>query len=127
MRLQRDLAVTLSLRNHLSSYANCRWIRFGGLLSSRSTEVALVANIVAHDLGSTTGRNLSFVRRETGLNPWVAAPASVRVQVPKAEIPAQDLWRVDLLRKYLVKRQEMESALEDTKEITSLIDSLCIN
>ena len=89
--------------------------------------MALVANIVAHDLGSTTGRNLSFVRRETGLNPWVAAPASVREQVPKAEIPAQDLWRVDLLRKYLVKRREMESALEDTKEITGLINSLCIN
>ena len=105
-----------------------RYVKFvRGLLSSPSTEVALMANIVAHDLGSTTGRNMSIVRRETGLNPWAVTPAQIRDQIPKSVIPKQDHWRLDLLSKYLAKRASMENDLLDTKEITGLINSLCIN
>ena len=83
-----------------------------------------MANIVAHDLGSTTGRNMSTVRRETGLNPWAAAPYLVREHIPKAEIPKQDHWRLDLLSKYITQRTLMENDLQDTKEITGLIKSV---
>ena len=105
-----------------------RYVKFvRGLLSSPSTEVALVANIVARDMGSTTGRNMAMVRRETQLNPWEASPIQVSNKLPTAEVPQQDFWRLGLLDRYIAKRRSMEINLEDTADITSLINSLCIN
>ena len=55
-----------------------RYVKFfKNLRSSRSKEVALVANIVARDMGSVTSRNLELIRTETGLNPWSATPAQL--------------------------------------------------
>ena len=86
-----------------------------------------MANIVAHDMGSTTGRNMAMIRRETGLNPWVATPVQVRDNLPSAAVPQQDKWRLNLLQKYIVHRRKMEGNLEETQHITLLINSLCIN
>ena len=47
-----------------------------------------------------------------------------RWRVPSA-VPNQDLWRLPLLCQYLFQRRQMEISLEDTKEISNLIDSLC--
>ena len=41
--------------------------------------------------------------------------------------PVQDTWRLGLLEKYLATRRKLDRDLEDTKDITSLIDSLCVN
>ena len=50
---------------------------FKTLLTSKSPEVALVANLMSRDIRSTTGRNLARLKQETGLNPWVASPFQV--------------------------------------------------
>ena len=105
-----------------------RYVKFfKGLLSSRSKEVVLVANIVARDKASVTGRNLEMLREETGLNPWSATPAQIRESLPKAEVPQQDRYRLGLLEKYLSTRKLLESDMGDTKDISGLIDSLCVN
>ena len=89
--------------------------------------MVLVANIVARDKASVTGRNLEMLREETGLNPWTAKPAQIRERLPKKEVPQQDQYRLGLLEKYLSTRKVMESDMADTKEIGGLIDSLCVN
>ena len=105
-----------------------RYVKFlKGLLSSRSKEVVLVANIVARDKASVTGRNLEMLREETGLNPWSATPAQIRESLPKKEVPQQDRYRLGLLEKYLSTRKLLESDMGDTKDISGLIDSLCVN
>ena len=105
-----------------------RYVKFAkGLRSSPSKEVALVANIVSRDMSSVTGRNLSLLRELTGLNPWTATPAQVRERLLLAATPPQDTWRLGLLEKYLATRRRLDRDLEDTKDITSLIDSLCVN
>ena len=105
-----------------------RYVKFvRGLLSSPSEEVALVAKIIAHSMGSTTGRNMAMIRRETGLNPWDATPVQVRDNLPSAAVPQQDKWRLNLLQKYIAQRRKMEIDLDDTQHINSLINSLCIN
>ena len=98
-----------------------------GLLSSPSREVAFVANIVARDMSSVTGRNLTLLREMTGLNPRTATPAQVREKIKPAATPPQDTWRLGLLAQYLETRRRMNTELQDTKEIKSLIDSLCVN
>ena len=106
----------LSLRQQII----LRYAKFvRGLLSSPSTEVALVANIVAHDMGSNTGQNMAMIRRDTQLNPWEASPVQVRDNLPSAVVPQPDKWRLTLLQKYIAQRRKME--------INSLISSLCIN
>ena len=128
---------TVSRRASISVAGRCwssrqqiisRYVKFvRGLLSSPSEEVALVANIVSHDMGSTIGRNMAMIRRETGLNTWVATPVQVRDNLPSAAVPQQDKWRLNLLQKYIVHRRKMEGNLEETQHITLLINSLCIN
>ena len=86
-----------------------------------------MANIVARDMGSVTGRNLELIRQETGLNPWSATPAQIRDRLPRKEVPQQDQYRLGLLGKYLSDRRQLETDMADTKEISGLIDSLCIN
>jgi hypothetical protein len=107
----------------LSRYVNF----FRGLLDSRSPEVALVANLAGRDMSSTTGRNLHLIRQETKLNPWVASPTCVKLNLSHSTVPAGDEWRLPVLQSYLQKRYQMELQLVDTKEINKLIDSLCIN
>ena len=54
-----------------------RYVRFfQRLLKSSSPEVALLANIAGRDKSSTSGRNLSQIGSETGLNPWCTSPSS---------------------------------------------------
>ena len=86
-----------------------------------------MANIVARDMASVTGRNLEILREETGLNPWSATPAQIRESLPKKEVPQQGQYRLGLLEKYLSTRKELESEMADTQEISGLIDSLCVN
>ena len=100
---------------------------FKTLLNSKSPEVALVANLVGHDLQSTTGSNLARLKQETGLNPWASTPSMIKntLTLNEASVPEEDKWRPPLLEKLLLQRHMMENKLEDTKEIQSLIDSLC--
>ena len=105
-----------------------RYVKFfRGLLSSRSKEVALVASVVSRDVRSTTGRNLWLIQEETELNPFTARPAEVRDRLKLAAVPEQDTWRLGLLETYLSKRRTLETNLEDTEQITGMIDSLCMN
>ena len=85
----------------------------------------VLANIVARDVRSVTGKNLHFIERESGLDPWKSSPSSVREMLPNSEVPEADMWRLPLLCKYLYLRQEMKMKSENTEEITILIDSLC--
>ena len=98
---------------------------FRGLQKSKSHEVMVLVNVVARDMRSVTGRNLLMIERETGLDPWLASAARVKEKLPHSDVPEQDQWRLPLLCQYLYQRREMETSLEDVKEISNLIDSLC--
>ena len=58
---------------------------------------------------------------------WSTTSAKVREALLAAEQPVAeaDQWRVTFLEKLLVQRRAMEMAVEDTKAISELIDSLC--
>ena len=71
----------------------------------------LVANTVARDMASVTGRNLEMLREETGLN-----PAQIGESLPKKEVPQQDQDRLGLQEKYTSTRKRWESDMADTKE-----------
>ena len=44
-----------------------------------------------------------------------------------ADLPEQDKWRLPYLGKLLEQRGDLYYQLEDTSELTELIDSLCLN
>ena len=95
------------------------------LLSSTSPEVCIVANMVARCARSTTGRNMLNIERETNLDPWTTQSWQVRDEVPRAEVPAMQGWRVQFLGKLLEARMEMDSKCQDLEEINTLMDSFC--
>ena len=98
---------------------------FKNLIQSNSREVQILANVVARDVRSVTGKNLILIEKETGLDPWRTSSSEVRDRVPDKTTPEEDLWRLPLLCQYWYKREEAKANLEDTEEITSLINSLC--
>ena len=89
--------------------------------------MVVLANLVARDVRTTTGANLHFVRELTGLDPWQCSPKDVKAVMAEkqAELPDQDRWRVPYMGRLLEERGERFHSMEDTKEITELIDSLC--
>ena len=98
---------------------------FKKLRKSKATPVQILANIVARDIRSTTGRNLHLIQEETNMDPWVSSGLEIGKKLLREPVPNEDIWRLPLLCKYLIKRREMEVNLEKTEAITDLIDSLC--
>ena len=89
----------------------------------------MLVHIVARDLRTTTGSNLQLVRDLTGLDPWSCLGSEVKkVMAEKlAVVPEQDGWRLPYLGRLLEQRGELYYEMEDTDELTELIDSLCVN
>ena len=98
---------------------------FSGLLKSLSPEVRIVASMVGRSARSTTGKNMLGIERETGMDPWTAKAWSVRKEVPRAEVPPGEGWRVQYLSKLLLARREMMVMCQDVEQVNVLIDSLC--
>ena len=95
---------------------------FRKLRKSKATPVKFLAQIVARDIRSTTGRNLHLIQEEANIDPWAK---DVEVRLHREPVPNEDMWRLPLLCKLLIQRKEMELNMEKTEGITDLIDSLC--
>jgi hypothetical protein len=99
---------------------------FKSLLTSASTEVQLVANIVARNVATCTGRNLRLMREEFSLNPWLATARQIREKFPACDIPPEQEWVLPELAAALEERLEREGEGEEGEEmefLTFVIDS----
>ena len=96
---------------------------YKSLLSSRSSEVQLMASIVTKDVRTTTAKNLALIRRECNVRTQTVAASEVRLKVPLSEVPANHEWRLPLLVKLL--KQRKEKFQQETILISAVIDSLC--
>ena len=115
---------------HLSTDIKSRYVKyFQGLLKCKSEQVRVLAELVGRDAGSTTGKNLIMLERETGLNPWSSPSWKVSnaLSTKLTPVPPQDGWRLQCLHKLLIQRYDLKMKAQDTKYISKLIDSLCIN
>ena len=92
------------------------------LRESPSVEVSILANIVARDVRTTTGRNLHHIRDITALDPWSCSSGKVKVVLGDRlkQMPTQDIWRLQYLG-------ELHFRVGDTALVTNLIDSICVN
>jgi hypothetical protein len=107
-----------------------RYVKFfSSLGASPSMEVSVLAHIVSRDVRTTTGSNLRHVQEMTGLDPWCCLGSQVKKVLGEklADLPEQDEWRLPYLGKLLEQRGDFYYQLEDTSELTELIDSLCLN
>ena len=81
----------------------------------------------------TTGSKLRFVEYASGVSPWHLSQEKLREAVSAKEIlPVldEDKWRIPLLEKLLITRQNMNYMGEEKEELTrigDLINSVCIN
>ena len=98
---------------------------FRGLLASPSKEVRLLARIVCNDPRSTTCRNLRYLRQKTGMaqaeqfSSW-----KVREALTVKKVPEDQLWRLGLLTALLNMRHDKYLQVQDSQQITAMIDSL---
>ena len=93
--------------------------------SSVSTEVRIMRNIVAMDIGSVTGRNCMNLRNEFSLDPWKESSSSFSRKHQDCQLPDQDKWMLSYLMDLLLQKYEMQACDEDTTIVTGLIESLC--
>ena len=105
---------------------------FQGLRNSPSTEVAVLANIVARDKRTCTGKNVSLVMEKSGCDIWSDSPGKVKSTLHasgEVEVDRQDKWRVNYLRTLLEHRQEWHylGNQDEEEKVQKLIDSLCVN
>ena len=105
---------------------------FKGLRTSPCWEVTVLANLVARDVRSSTGRNIKYVGESSGRDPWHSGTAGLRAGVEKTEkdeVADVDRWREKYLGTLLAQRQECHYLGQEDleKEVQVLIDSLCVN
>ena len=87
----------------------------------------MLEHIVARDIRTTTGNNLSVIHDLTSLDPWSCFGSQEKKILGEklAEVPQQDWWRISYLEKLLTKRGEKHCSMGN-RELAELIDSLCM-
>ena len=93
---------------------------FKSLLTSASTEVQLVANIVARNAATCTGRNLKLISDEFSVNTWLATAQQVREKFPLCEVPPEQDWVLPELAAALEERLEREGEGKEGEEMNFL-------
>ena len=80
----------------------------------------MLARIVSVDPRSSTFTNLRYLERLTGLSrPQFYSAARVQAALPVKVVPEKETWRIGLLDSLFKLR------VEDSKRISSMINSLC--
>ena len=103
-----------------------RYVKFSrSLQTSVSREVRILASLVSKDIQSNTGKNLAVIQRTCGVNPRSVSPTVIRKNPVKTEVPVLDQWRIPVLDNWLKLRREMTVNLQNTENISLLIDALC--
>ena len=80
---------------------------FLSLLESPSSEVRIIARLAARDLRTSLGSNLRLLKEKSGLDPWIATPATMKRELRQGcqtEIPEKEKWRLPYLEKLLNAR-----------------------
>ena len=93
---------------------------FKSLLTSASREVQFVANIVARNVATCTGRNLKLIGVEFSVNPWLATAQQIRDRYPVLEVPPEQEWVLPKLAAALEERLEREGEGEEGEEMNFL-------
>ena len=85
--------------------------------------------VAAGDMRSTSGRNLWWLKTESGLDPLTTASGKMKAVLSSnlAMVPARDRWRISYLAKLLEERGQVHYEGGDVEQLTVLIDSLCTN
>ena len=103
-----------------------RYMKFSrSLQTSVSREVRILASLVSKDIQSNTGKNLAVIQRTCGFNPRSVSPTVIWKNPVKTEVPVLDQWRIPVLDNWLKLRREMTVNLQNTENISLLIDALC--
>ena len=66
-----------------------------------------MARLSAYDLGTDLGRNLQYIREETGLNPWIYGTSRIKAELinfHKQHIPDSDTRKIAYFEKLLHAR-----------------------
>lgn len=104
-----------------------RFLKFhDNLLSSQSLEVKVLVSIVKQDVRSVTAKNMALIARQCGkVTCDKISPSHVRQLVRLAPIPENQEWRGPLLLRLLQERRDLKVDLQNTEELSEVIDSLC--
>ena len=98
---------------------------FHQLLKSPSKEVRLLANIAARDPKTTTGKNLLYLERLSGLDPWNFSSKRIKEELPVKKVPGAEEWRLGLLTSLIRIKKEKFMNCEEYSRICAMLDSLC--
>ena len=98
----------------------------------KEVSVSTLANLVARDVRSVTGRNIKLIMDLSGSNLWIDSPGKVRAGLMEAEtvnFAREDSWRIPYLGSLLQHRQEWQyrGEKEQVARVQTLIDSVCVN
>ena len=86
----------------------------------------MLVNMVSQDPRSTTCVNLRYLRKTTKMD--MAEQFSsfrIREALPVQQVPEKEMWRLGLLTSLLKLSKEKYTMVQDSKQITAMIDSLC--
>ena len=107
-----------------------RYVNFvDGLRSSPSMEVKVICVVAAGDVRTTTGRNLWWLKTDSGLEPLRSRSVKMKAVLGSklALVPDRARWRISSLAKLFEDHGQVHYEGGDVEHLTVLIDSLCTN
>lgn len=105
---------------------------FNSLRFSASLEVQILSRLLARDIRSVTGMNLSLIRHLSRLDPWTVNTVQLKRALVAEEmvmVPPEDRWRLSYLCDLLCQRNTayFAAAEDEMTRIGDLINSLVVN
>ena len=99
-----------------SSTLACYWKFFQSVKKSSSLEVRVVASMASMDIRSSTGSNLSGIRRECKEDIGGQPDLVVKQMIlgMGSDVPDRDRWRIGCLKKFLDERYQLLAKLQNT-------------
>ena len=87
-----------------------------------------MAEVVARDSQSVTGRNILNIKKEFKLDPWEVPSRIFKQRYSGYLVPEEDMWRFPLLSEMLADKLDMERNGEDGDDLEDLqlfIEIIC--
>ena len=112
--------------DHVMKELFSRYVNFvKSLRKSSSVEIRSLFEIIGYNCQSSTGRNLYFIRTETGLDPYRISSRHIKNLDMRQQIPMLEMWRIPTLDRLIKKRNDLLDKMENTDDVDAIIHSVC--
>ena len=76
---------------------------------------------MGRDPKSTTSKNLLYIKKVSGLDPWDFSTQKIKMNLPVKEVPVEQKWRLGLIETLMAMKVDKFVIAEDSARICAML------